>query len=217
MFSYTFLHTYRDICPHQAAQRYIFKTTKYTPTKEMEWGNEVHSAFEYRIGGGKPLPESMMQWEPFAAAFDGKGAKTEQKVAVNKTGHPTKYFGDDVFLRGKIDTTVMHETTAFFMDWKTGGSKYEDPFELEVGAVMLHAANPHLTKIVGQYAWLKENRVSQIYDLSRTGDTWNEINGIVDNIKRDQQAGAFEKRQSGLCMWCDVFTCENNRNPKRPA
>jgi len=217
VYSYTFLDTYDKKCPYLAAQRYIYRTTKYVETPEMKWGNDVHSAFEHRIGGQKPLPLEMQKWEPFAKPFDGMGAKTEQKVAITAQGVPCNFFSDkpQVWLRGKIDTALVQGTTAYIIDWKTGNSKYESAFELEVGALMLHAANPQLTKIVGQYAWLKEDRLGQMHDLSDTAATWYKVNHIVQRIEKDKAAGTFEKNQTPLCRWCELFTCENNTNPKK--
>ena len=53
------------------SRRYIVKDQPYVESPEMKWGNDVHSAFEYRVGSRKPLPDNMMQWEQFAAPFDG--------------------------------------------------------------------------------------------------------------------------------------------------
>ena len=218
IFSYTFLDTYENKCPYLAAQRYIYRTVKYVETPEMKRGNEVHAAFEHRIGSGKPLPDDMRQFEPFAVAFDGKGAKTEQKLAITAEGYSCGYWSDkpQVWLRGKLDTALMNGTVAYLIDWKTGNPKYEDRFELDVGALLLHAANPQLTKIVGQYAWLRENRLSQPYDLSDTSATWRKVNAIAARIEADKANGTFEKKQSPLCRFCELYTCENNTNPNKP-
>lgn len=218
VFSYTFLDTYENKCPYLAAQRYVYKTVKYVETPEMKWGNDVHKAFELRIGGQKPLPLDMQKWEGFAAPFDGKGAKTEQQLGIDRQGYSCRFFSDkpQVFLRGKLDTTVLEGTTAYMADWKTGNPKYESRFELDVGALLLHAANPQLTRIMGQYAWLRENRMSAMFDLSDTRATWGKVNEIVGKIEKDKETGMFEKRQGPLCYFCELFTCENNTNPKKP-
>lgn len=216
VFSYTFLDTYDNKCPYLAAQRYVYRTTKYVETPQMKWGNEVHAAFEHRVGGGKPLPVDMQQWEPFATPFDGTGAKTETKAAITKEGQPTKYFGDNTWLRGKLDCVVINGTAAYLADWKTGSSKYEDPFELEVGALLLQAANPQLTTIKGQYAWLKDNRMGMLYDLSNTQATWQKVHQIASRVEADKASGNFEKKRTPLCKWCELFTCENNTNPNKP-
>lgn len=217
VYSYTFLNTYYNVCPYQAQQRYITKTVPYKETPEMKWGNAVHSAFEHRVGAGVPLPEGMRHWEPFAAPFDGKSIKPEMKLGVTVAGKATGFWDADVWLRGKLDVPLIQGNTAYLGDWKTGKSSFEDRFELDVQAVMLHAQYPNLTKIYGQFFWLKENRVGQLFDLSNTQEAWTEINDIVKELQHDLAEGTFKKKKSGLCSWCDCFECENNTNPKKPA
>lgn len=228
VYTYTILNNYRNVCPHQMFRRYIARDQPYVETPEMKWGNQVHSAFEFRIGSGKPLPDGMQQWEKFAAPFDSfasakaraagkpRTISVEQKLAITKDAQPCDYWAKDVWLRGKLDLTAIEGDTAYMADWKTGGSKYEDPFELEVGAVLLKLNKKHLTKIVGNYVWLKEERLGQRYDLSAFRQTWDEINRIVALIERDRSAeGGFEKRKSGLCGWCSVSDCENHYVAKK--
>lgn len=212
VFTYTNLHTYDDVCPHQMFRRYIKKDIPYVETEAMRWGNQVHSAFELRISGGKPLPENMQQWECFAKPFEGRDAKTEMKVAITAKAQPCDYFADNVHLRGKIDIAVINGNTAFIDDLKTGSSKYEDPFELAVHAMMLKCKMPTLTTIKGAYTWLREDRQGETHDLSNFRQTWDKVNEIAGRIEVDQAAGEFAKKQSGLCGWCDVRDCEHNRN-----
>lgn len=211
--SFTILNTYRN-CAHQMFRRYIVKDQAYVETPEMKFGNRVHEAFELRVGGGKVLPSDMQQWESFATPFAGKAALLEQKLGVTREGRQTGFFDQNVFFRGKADLALIQDTTAYINDWKTGSGKYEDPFELATNAVLLHAKHPHLTKIVGSYTWLKENRVSQMYDLSDTATTWAEICRLMSEILAKRQTGEWEKRQSGLCGWCSVNDCEHWRERK---
>lgn len=211
--SYTILSTDEN-CPHQMAHRYIWKTLPYVETPEMKWGNDVHSAFEYRIGGGKPLPVNMQQWECFAAPFDGQNPLVEQKLGISAEGRACGFFSDkpQVFFRGKADCVIIKGETAYIADWKTGGSKYEDPFELETNAMLLHAKFPQLKKIMGSYVWLKENRLSQMYDLSDTARTWATVCTKIAAILERKARNEFEKKPSGLCKgWCSVETCEHWR------
>lgn len=212
VWSFTMLHTYRDICPHQAAQRFVYKTVPFTETPAMKHGIEVHTAMEHRVGAGKPLPEAYRKWEPFAEPFDGRNAKTELKLGVTVHGHTTGFFDANVWGRGKADVVLQHETTAFLADWKTGNSKYEDPFELRVQAVLLNAKHPELKTIKANYVWLKEDRVGTVYDVSDTLSTWQEIQALVSAIEADKKAGQFEKKKGPLCKWCPVRECEHNAN-----
>lgn len=187
-------------------RRYIKKDQPYVESKEMAWGNEVHSAFEHRVGARKPLPEKMRQWECFASPFDGLNPMVEQKLGITRGGKPTGFWDKDVFFRVKVDLSVQNARSLYLADWKTGGSKYEDPFELEIGALLLKAKYPSIEKARGSYVWLKENRMGQLFDLADFNSTWARICNLMEEIEGKQD---FEKRKSGLCGFCSVKDCEN--------
>lgn len=196
-------------CEHAMYRRYIEKDQPYVERPEMKFGNDVHTAFEHRIGGQKPLPENMQQWECFAAPFDGLMPMVEQKLGITRNGVATGFWDNNVWFRGKNDVTVVEGDRAYLCDFKTGKSNYEDPFELETNALLLKAKKPQLTKIVGSYCWLKENRMGQLYDLSDFDATWNRICDLMGKIEDKRVSGDFEKHKSGLCGWCSVSDCEN--------
>lgn len=200
------------ICPEQMYRRYVKKDLEFKMTPEMEWGNEIHTAFEYRLGG-KPLPVKMQQWEPFPAALDGLKARAEVKLGITAEGRPTGFFDKDVWLRGKADVVAITGSAAFLPDWKSGKPR-EEPLELAVNAMLVHAHNPHLTRITGAYVWLKENRMGLMHDVSDTNSTWAKVNNIVEEIKDNMQTGEWEKKRSPLCSWCDVADCAFNTNSK---
>lgn len=213
--SYTSLHTYDDVCPHQYYHRYILKDLPFEKTAAMDYGNKVHEAMELRVGAKKPLHPDFAHWEPFATPFDSiPEVKCEQKLGITCTGVACDFWAKDVWLRVKVDVSVVAFQRAFVTDWKTGNSKYEDRFEIDVQAMLLHALHPDLKQIFGYYAWLKDNRLGPRHDLSDTRATWNKVNGIIKNIERDRARGEFEKRQGPLCGWCDVVKCEHNRKSK---
>lgn len=210
VYTYTMLNTWL-ICPEQCYRRFIKKDIPFQATKEMQYGTEVHTALEYRIGGKKPLPDAMRQWEPYAAALDNVPAKVEVKLGVDDQGQPCAFFGDNVWLRGKADVLVVDNRIAFLLDHKTG-KKREDPFELEVQALMVHAIHPTLSGIYGAYGWLRENTVGQQHDLFDVRGTWAKINNIVEEIADSIAGNEFEKKKTPLCNWCSVLDCEHNPN-----
>ncbi len=214
VYSFTLLKT-ADNCMHKMYRQYIKKDIPYVESKEMKWGNDVHSAFEHRLGG-KPLPHNMIHWEPLIATYAERKAKPEMKLGITRKGQPTGFFDNDVFLRGKIDATMVNGPNAFLPDWKTGNSKYEDPFELEIQALMLKASIPHLTKVFGHYVWLKEDRIGQNHDLSDFSATWARVNNKVEAIEDAMAAGEWTKTKNPLCAWCPCFDCEFNKNPNKP-
>lgn len=214
--SYSGLSCYENVCPFQYYNTYILKTVPYVETPERKRGNDAHAALAKRVGASVPLPPNMAQWEPFAKAFDGMGAKTERKLGITSGGARADYWNtNNVWLRGALDVTIVNSTTAFLNDWKlVKNPQYSKRFELDVHALLLHAAYPQLTAIKGTYTFLQQGQISEVYDLSDTRATWNKVNAIVKNIERDRASGEFEKREGPLCGWCDVLTCEHNRKRK---
>lgn len=212
VFSYTFLNTYL-ICPHQAYHRYVLRDVPFTETREIAHGNRVHGAMEQRVAGGKPLPADLRDHESFACVFDGRHAQVELKLGIDAGGKPVDYWAGNVKLRGKIDCVVLNGTRAHLTDWKTGKPR-EDPFELEIGALLLHARHLNLLQITGNYAWLRESRVGQLHDLSDTKATWLRVNRIIYEVESDR---TFEKKQTPLCGWCPVKSCEFNRADARKS
>lgn len=213
VYSFTMLKT-ADNCLHKMFRQYIKKDIPYVETPEMKWGNDVHTAFEYRLGG-KPLPQNMIHWEPLVVAYVERKARPELKLGVTRKGQSTGFFDKDVFLRGKIDATMVNGTNAFLPDWKTGNSKYEDPFELEIQALMLKATMPQITKVFGHYVWLKENRIGQNHDLSDFNGTWARVNNKVEVIEDAMATGEWTKTKNQLCGYCPVKDCENWYDAKR--
>jgi len=153
----------------------------------------------------------MHQWEHFAAAVSGRGAQCELKLGITADGRACDFFAKDVQGRGKVDVSIIKDISAFITDWKTGNSKYETAFELEIGALLLHALYPHLRRIFGCYVWLKENRMGQLHDLSDTAGTWMRVQHMFARLKADRASGQFAKRQGPLCAYCPVKDCEFNR------
>ncbi len=207
-------------CLHKAYRQYVKKDLPFVSTPEMDWGNKVHTAFEHRLGG-KPLPgptynkdgslkdSGMLHWEPLISAYADRKALPEMKLGITRECKSTGFFDKDVFVRGKIDATIATANAAFLPDWKTGSSKYENPFELEVQALLLRAARPGLKKIAGHYVWLKENRVGVVHDLSDFNSTWATINNKVEVIEDCMESGDWPKTKNPLCGWCPVKDCEN--------
>ncbi len=209
VFSYTILNNYDNVCPYQTFRRYVKKDLPFVETEAMKKGNEIHSAMEYRIGG-KPLPNHMLHWEPLVSAVADRKAKAELKLGITAEGKPTDFFGRDVWCRGKADAVMINGNSAFLIDWKSGGSKYENSFEIELQALLLKAANPHLTKVAGCYVWLAENRMGVTHDLSDFNSTWAKVNNIVEQIEDDMASGEWEKRKGPLCGYCPCTDCEHH-------
>jgi hypothetical protein len=210
--SYSFLNTW-STCAHQAARRYIIKDLPKEPeSPEMKWGNEVHKAMEWRLKGEAELTLEM-PYEPFAAALDGRGVKPEQMLGITSGGKPVDFWDGSTWLRGKLDAPVVDGPTALLLDWKTGKVR-EDPYELEIGALLLQAKHPKIKTIVGRYVWLKENRLGETHDCSDTQRTFNFVHDTMDEVEHAIKMEKFDKTPGPLCGWCPVTDCSHNRRAK---
>lgn len=207
IWSFSFLNSFEQ-CPHKTWHRYVLKDVPYVETPEQKKGNEVHTAMEHRLKG-KPLPKHLDRYEHFAAPLGKYEIQPEMKLGVDKDGGPCGFFDKGVWGRGKIDVPIVVGDSAVILDWKTG-KVWEDPFELQVQAVLLKARYSGLERIVGSYVWLNESRVGVTYDLSDIDRTWDKIDTIMDEVGHREKMGVWEKKPGKLCAWCPVKNCEHN-------
>lgn len=203
--SYTLLSGFEN-CPRQAFHRYIKKDLKFEESEASRWGNEVHKAMELAINEGRPLPKGM---EYAALVSPLLGGDAERKFGIRRDGTPGDFFAPDVWGRCKIDCILIKGDAAILPDWKTGKVR-EDPDELEINAVLVKAHYPHLKKITGWYVWLKEKRIGRQYDLSNTEAKFQEIKARYSRFEQAFQTDFWPPRQSGLCAYCAVKSCEFN-------
>lgn len=221
--SHTFLNDF-DNCPHKAYRKFIKKDLPKQPqTEAMAWGNTVHSAFEVRIKHGTQFPPEMSKYEAIAAPLVAAGAAAEKMLGITSTGAHCDFFAPDVWLRGKIDATVVRlplsglpdpagggSTTAVIFDWKTG-KRREEKAELLTHAVLLKAWKPSVQKITAHYVWLQDNEVGKAHDVSDTETKLAEIRSVMNTVQNCLEIEDFPKRPNPLCGWCDVMDCEFNR------
>lgn len=206
--SYSFLNTW-GICRHQAYRRYIVRDLPREPeTPEQAWGNAVHSAMEARIRDKTPLPENM-PYEKFAKPLDRFEIKPEQKIGMTQTGDYWPVW-HRAWLYGKLDVPIVNGTTAHLFDWKTG-KRREEPFELEVQALLLQAKHPEVKTIAGNYVWFKEGALGDLYDLSDTQRTFASVQALSRQIDDAVRAQDFPKEPGPLCRWCVVRDCQYNK------
>ncbi len=199
-------------------RKYIKKDLpKQEQTKQMAWGNLVHSAFEVRIKHGTGFPKGMEKYEAIAAPLVQAGARAEKMLGIRADGTHCDFFDSGVWLRGKIDCTVLQTphnqadgNSAAIFDWKTG-KRREEVAELLTHAVLLKAWQPTIQKITAHYVWLQDNEVGKAHDVSDTETKLADIRSTMNTVKNCMEIEDFPKRPNPLCGWCDVTDCEHNR------
>lgn len=218
--TYSFYSNFEN-CPHKAFHIYVAKDIPRVETPEMKWGNDVHSAMEERLRDDVSLPENMQQAEPIARVLcelkKTNPIRVEAQLAIDSYGNPCDYWKGNPWLRGKLDFVMVatQETkSAWMLDWKTGKVR-EEPFELEVGALLLKAWMPELAQIRAQYFWMQTGKSGVAYNINDHRTTWTKVNALREEAVNYLAAGVWPKRKNPLCGWCPVLSCEHNTSHKR--
>lgn len=206
VWSYSFLSTY-DRCARQGQARYITKEMPYVQSPEAKRGDDVHKGLEnYAKYQTLPTDPDVERWaHKFLDPMMALPQEAEKKVGVSRDWKPVDFFAKDVWGRGKIDWCTIHGSQAFLLDWKSG-KPWEDPLELYVQGVLLHALHPELTSIKGCYVWLKEERYGDVYDVFEALDRTRKW--IEETMQKVGQ-GLFYAKPNKLCGWCDLRSCKH--------
>ena len=213
--SYTFHRNWLN-CPRQAWHVNIARDVKPGETEAMRWGTRVHEKLERFLNENEELPPELAHHGHLYQFPVGYDIDAELKLGMDENGHYRDFFDSDCFLRGVIDVLLTRPnipSIAIIIDHKTGKIR-EDPYELQLHALLLKAYNPALTNIKGWYNWLRDNQMGRVYDLSDTEQTLDDLRWTRQKIEAAFALGerAFPPRQSGLCPYCAVKSCEFNPN-----
>lgn len=210
-----------ETCPRKYQAQYVTKEVPYVESPHLKWGNEVHKALEHYIRYGTPMPSNVAQYKGYADAVKSRwGHKgqiiAERQVALNSHLMETGYFDGDVWLRAKLDVTILMKTTAVVLDWKTGKVR-DDPKQLMFYAMLVFCMYPDVERVQAGYVFLEHDMVTPPVTFVR-GQFEQMLNmwaGKYIALVDEHNAGVFPPKPSGLCNgWCEVTSCEHWR-PKR--
>lgn len=204
--SHTHLKTFEQ-CPKKYYHLYVARDAPKEQSEAMDFGTKVHTALETRVRDGVVLPDEFAPYEKFAAVLDDHPKKVELKAGINIQGRACGFFDSEVWIRGKLDISIVYDQLATILDWKTGKSR-EDPDELEIFGVLLKAAQPQLQRITGHYVWLKEDKLGEPHDLSDTAVKLAQLRGRYEHIEKAARFKDYPAEQGPLCPWCPIKSCQ---------
>lgn len=201
-----------ETCPRQYYEVRVKRSVPYVQNDAAKWGDEVHQAFELRVGQDKPLPTGMAQWEPLVkrlVALPGEKI-VEGKFAIDKDFNACDYYAKDAWSRGKIDLSVISTRTAAIIDYKTGKRKPSEQLELYSGYVF--RAYPKLETIHTSFIWLKEKKIDKAtINRGEMPVIWQGFLSRYRRIEIAHEKDSWPARPSGLCKkYCPIKTCEFN-------
>lgn len=210
-----------ETCPRQYEAKHVLKTVKFQQNDAARWGDFVHKCLEDHIRHGTPLPPNVAGYQMYVDAIKRKwnGAQAiiaERSIAINPYLMETGYFDGDVWVRAKLDLTILNRAEAVVLDWKTGKMK-DDPKQLMFYALLVFCLYPDVQRVRAGFVWLKDGVISPPATFTR--DQFDRMlavwTGKYNAVVEAHELGVFPPRPSGLCNgWCDVTTCEHWK-PKR--
>jgi hypothetical protein len=204
--SWSSLNDYKN-CPWRFYLTRVAKTVKEKQSAQMTEGNDRHKALEVAVRDGMALPKKYEGDLPMVQMLrNAEGNKiVEWQFGLTRNWDITGFFGDDVWIRGKIDFGVIRAKTAIIIDYKDGKRK-TDSEQLALFAVPTFAGYPFLERVYSAYAWLKDGKLDReefvpedMPELKERFAIW--ISRVEDSAKR----GVWPKQPSGLCKeYCPV-------------
>lgn len=195
-----------DQCPEQFRHIYLLKTYKKAP---FESGVDIHKLMEARFRYNQPLPAELAHVEPMAKSFAAAGKpESEVSLAVDRNLQPAKSY--DGWLRGKWDLVLRwpERHKAFIGDWKSGKVR-ETVDQIEIGALLLFAADNQIDEVNGANLWIGNGKakLGVPYRIKRSDNRWPKWLARMTTIEKLNPAEPWEMRESGLCGWCPVAVC----------
>lgn len=194
-----------ETCPRQYHIVRVLKRVIEPPTVHTEWGKEVHSALEYRVKDGTPLPEKMQGYEKIAMYFDGKPAFTELQLSITRNMQPTGWFDSDCWYRGIIDVGIDYGTRAFLGDYKTGKVK-KDFDQMNLFAATYMTIHPQVEVSRAAYIWLGHDTLTR-KEIKReeVPVIWQDFMSRSRRLEVAYEKDKWPPKPSGLCRgWCPV-------------
>jgi len=153
------------------------------------------------------LPKDMKKYERYVEkilSYEGKRV-IEERIALNKNFHQTKWMAKDVWVRGIIDIGVVGSEKAYLLDWKTG-KRRPDNDQLMLFAALAFAIYPWIDKVTTGFIWLKTGEFDKkVFTREQLPEIWNVFMPRLSRLAHSFENNKWTPKPSGLCKaWCPV-------------
>jgi hypothetical protein len=211
--SHSSLKDYEN-CARKYHEVRVLKKHKQEKTEQILYGEELHKAAEQYVRG-VPLPK---QFEFIQGMIDALLAKEGEKsvelqMALDINLQPVEWFSKQAWVRGIADLLILDGDVAWVVDYKTGSNKYPDRNQLDLMSLLVFAHHPEITQVNSALLFVVKN--SMLKHKVKREDAeklWWEYRERVSRIEASHANEVWNPKQSGLCPWCPVKTCEFHPN-----
>jgi hypothetical protein len=201
------------------ARRYheikVLKNYKFQETEATRYGTELHKAAEDYLADGVVLPPQFAFVKDVLDALNNKPGRklTEHKMALTEKLRPCEWDASDVWVRGIADLLIIDDEnlTAWVVDYKTGNNRYPDREQLVLMSLLVFAHFPHIRQVKSALLFVvKNDMVKHNMSVDETKDEWQRYRERSARISACIDSGVWNPKQTPLCGWCAVKSCEFN-------
>jgi len=211
--SHSSLKDYEN-CARKYHEVRVLKKHKQEKTEQILYGEELHKAAEQYVKG-VPLPK---QFEFIQGMIDALLAKEGEKsveiqMALDINLQPVEWFSKAAWVRGIADLLILDGEVAWVVDYKTGSNKYPDRNQLDLMSLLVFAHYPEVQQVNSALLFVVKNSIIK-HKVKREDaeKLWWEYRERVSRIEASHTNEVWNPKQSGLCPWCPVKTCEFHPN-----
>ena len=193
----------------------VLNNYPFQETEATYYGKEFHSAAEYYIKDGTPLPPQFEYAKDTLDALLSKPGRKlcEYEMGLTKDLLPCSFHDKNRWVRGIADLLIIDDDnlTARVVDYKTGNNKYPDTDQLKLMSLMVFKHFPHIRKVSSALLFVvKNDMVKASMAVDEADAAWWEYRERVARLEQCFASGVWNPKSSGLCPWCQVKTCEFN-------
>jgi len=201
------------------ARRYheikVLKKYKFQETDATRYGTDLHKAAEDYLADGVVLPSRFAFVKDVLDVLDKKPGRklTEHKMALTEKLRPCEWGAPDVWVRGIADLLIIDDEnlTAWVVDYKTGNNRYPDREQLVLMSLLVFAHFPHIRQVKSALLFVvKNDMVKHNMSVDETKDEWQRYRERSARISACIDSGVWNPKQTPLCGWCAVKSCEFN-------
>lgn len=203
--SYSSLKLYEN-CPYRYYHQRVAKSVVDKGGEASQHGERVHKHLEDRLRDKVDLPHELKHVEPLVNSFEnlavGGDMFAELEMTLTKDLTPTSWWGEDAWMRSKLDVYIIKNHKAVVADWKTG-KRRPDFFQLELFALQVFAHYQEVQSVTSSFVWLKDMAMDkQTYTRHDTPRLWDKMLSKVQRIEQSVTHENWPAKPSGLCSYC---------------
>lgn len=202
-------------CPRRYHEVRVLKNHTTEKTTQIVYGEELHKAAEEYVLGTPLPPQFSFIQDALDALMSKDGEKLpEIKMAVTEQLEPCEWFSKEAWLRGVADLLILDtkNNIAWVVDYKTGNNKYPDKDQLELMSLLTFAHYPEVKQVNSALMFVVKNSLitHKVMHTDKEALWWKyreRVAKIVASLSND----VWNPKQTPLCGWCPVRSCEFNR------